>query len=78
MNNLEVTRDGVEVAKDAAGSDCSMVGRGQVRGQFGLGAMKVMAWTAREGRCAWRSPEDEKVVSDPNTVMRSIGFAESK
>ena len=43
MNNVEVKRDGVEVAKDAAGSDCSMGGRGQVLGQFGLEAMKVMA-----------------------------------
>lgn len=42
-NSLEVKRDGVEVAKDAAGSDCSMEGRGQVLDQFGLGSMKVMA-----------------------------------
>ena len=57
-NNLELKIDGVEVAKDAAGSDCSMGGRGPVLDQFGLEVMKVMAWTAREGRCAWKSPED--------------------
>lgn len=43
MNNLEVKRDDVEVAKDAAGSDCSMGGRGQVLDQFGSGVMTVMA-----------------------------------
>lgn len=43
MNNLEVKKDGVEVAKDAAGSDCSMGGRGQVLDRLGLGVMQVMA-----------------------------------
>ena len=42
-NNFEVKRNGVEVAKDAAGSDCSMEGRGQALDRFGLGAMQVMA-----------------------------------
>lgn len=74
MNNLEVKKDGVEVVKDAAGSDCSKGDRVQALDQFGLGAMQAMAWTAREiGRCASKSPEDEKVVSDLNKAKRSIG-----
>jgi hypothetical protein len=60
-NNLEVKRDDDEVGKDAAGSDCcSMGGRGQVLDRFVFGAMKVMAWIARErGRCAWNIPGGE-------------------
>ena len=59
-NNLEAKRDDVEVGKDAAGSGCSIVGRGQALDEFGFGAMKVMTKTAREmGRHAWKSSEDE-------------------
>ena len=43
MNSLEAEIDGVEVAKDAAGSDCSMGGRAQVLDRSGLEAMKEMA-----------------------------------
>ena len=43
MNNVEVKKDGVEVAKDAAGSDCSKGDRGQALDQFGLGVMQAMA-----------------------------------
>ena len=43
MNNVEVKKDGVEVAKDAAGSDCSKGDRGQALDQSGLGVMQAMA-----------------------------------
>jgi hypothetical protein len=53
MNNLEVKKDGVEVARNAA---CSKGNRVQALDKFGLGAMQA---TARESRCAWKSPERE-------------------
>ena len=43
MSNLEVKKDGVEVARDAAGSDCSKGDRGQALDQFGLGVKQAMA-----------------------------------
>lgn len=43
MNSLEVMRDDVGVGKDAAGSDCSMGGKGQVLDQLELEVKKVMA-----------------------------------
>ena len=43
MNNLEAKKDGVEDVKDAAGSDCSMGGRGLVLDRFGVVVMQVMA-----------------------------------
>ena len=42
-SNFEAKKGGVEVAKDAAGSDCSMGDRVQVLDLFGLGVMQAMA-----------------------------------